>query len=754
MLLAHFIANNRIGFSEYRVFPVHVQIALTYSGYSARFFPMNNESIIENIYRDLRIKRQSVQQTVELIRSGATIPFIARYRKERTGGLDETQIQSVSEKFEYYAELEKRKAYILKSIESAGQLTESLGKKILSCSDKTLLEDIYAPYKPRKKTRALIARERGLEPLARLIREQKPAFVSRDEILAMYVNPALGVNDSAEALQGAEDIIAEEIADDEYIRGWIRDTIKAKGLLVSRAKKDWRGRKSKYGDYYDFKEPVRTIPSHRFLAIRRGANESVLSWKIEMDDGPVIDFMERMTIKDPTHVFSDAYKIAVRDSYKRLLFPSLENEAFALRAESHEKDAILVFSKNLRNLLLSPPAGERPIMGIDPGYRTGCKLACIDKNGTLLAYETVYPLEGRESRTGSKKKLRDLLSTHNIEIIAIGNGTASKETSGFVDEALSEAGLDIRSVMVSESGASVYSASEVAKKEFPDLDVTVRGAVSIARRLQDPLAELVKIDPKAIGVGQYQHDVDQKALKGSLDLVVESCVNFVGVEVNTASYELLSYVSGIGKSLAGNIVGYRKEHGRFRSREELKKVPKMGDKAFELSAGFLRIRDGENPLDGSGIHPETYPIVERIASDSGVKASRLLGDVKLIGTVDIGKYVTEEFGALTLKDIIRELKKPGLDPRSEYEGVRFSTIINRLDDLSEGMVLPGVVTNVTNFGAFVDIGVHQDGLVHISKLSKNFVRDPYEIVRVGDTVSVRVLAVDDALKRISLERIE
>jgi uncharacterized protein len=715
---------------------------------------MNNEPIIDNITKDLRIKRMSIKHTVELLESGATIPFIARYRKEKTDGLDETEIRSIFEKYEYYGELEKRKAAIVKSIEGSGQLTDALRKKIAACTDKTKLEDIYQPYKPKKKTRALIAKEKGLEPLANFIREQKRTGELREAILAKFVDPGKGVATAEEALKGAQDIIAEAIADDEYLRGWIRDTIKTKGLLVSRARKEWRDKPSKYKDYYDFSEPIRAIPSHRFLAIRRGANENVLTWKIEADPENIIDFMERMIVKDPGFIFADAIKDAVADSFKRLLFPSLENEAFGLKAESHETEAIVVFSKNLRNLLLSPPAGERPILGIDPGYRTGCKLACIDKNGTLLGYETVYPLEGKDSRQKAKQKLLDMINRYRIEIVAIGNGTASKETAGYVEEAAAEMDVKIENVMVSEAGASVYSASEVAKKEFPDLDVTIRGAISIARRLQDPLAELVKIDPKSIGVGQYQHDVDQKELKGSLDLTVESCVNFVGVEVNTASYELLSYVSGIGKQLAGNIVAYRREHGRFKTREELKKVDKMGDKSFELSAGFLRIRDGENPLDNSGIHPETYSLVERMANDQGVEPAALLRNTELVGSIDLKKYTTDDFGLLTLKDIIRELKKPGLDPRSEYSGVKFSTIINKLEDLSEGMVLPGVVTNVTNFGAFVDIGVHQDGLIHISKLSKNFVRDPYEIVRVGDTVNVKVLAVDEALKRISLERVE
>jgi uncharacterized protein len=715
---------------------------------------MNNEPIIENIYRDLRIKRQSIKQTVELMNGGSTIPFIARYRKEKTDGLDETEIRSIFEKYEYYEELEKRKFSIIKSIEGTGQLTEVLRKKILACTDKTKLEDIYQPYKPKKKTRAGMAKEKGLEPLAIYIREQKQTDESRESVLAKLVDPAMGVTTPEEALKGAQDIIAEAIADDEYLRGWIRDTIKAKGLLVSRAKKEWRDKPSKFKDYYDFSEPIRAIPSHRFLAIRRGAKENVLAWKIEVEDDAIVDFIERMTIKDPKFMFVDVLHAAVKDSFKRLLFPSLENEAFGLKAESHESEAIVVFGKNLRNLLLSSPAGERAIMGIDPGYRTGCKLACIDKHGSLLCYETVHPLEGRDSRQRSKQKLIEMATTHKIEIIAIGNGTASKETAGFIEEAIADARLELDCVMVSESGASVYSASEVAKKEFPDLDVTIRGAISIARRLQDPLAELVKIDPKSIGVGQYQHDVDQKALKGSLDLTVESCVNFVGVEVNTASYELLSYVSGIGKSLAENIVAFRKKHGGFKTREQLKSVDKMGDKAFELSAGFLRIRDCENPLDNSGIHPETYSLVEKMASDNGIEAATLVGNTKLIGSIDLKKYVTDEFGILTLKDIVRELKKPGLDPRSEYSGNKFSTIINKLDDLSEGMILPGIVTNVTNFGAFVDIGVHQDGLIHISKLSKNFVRDPYEIVRVGDPVSVKVLAVDEGLKRISLERVE
>jgi uncharacterized protein len=715
---------------------------------------MNRDAVIRHIIRETGCTKSAVANTVALIETGATIPFIARYRKERTGGLDEERIGSIVEKHGYFSELEKRKDAILHAIERLGKLDGKLRDAITSCADKTRLEDLYLPFRPKKKTRALAAREKGLLPLADYIWTQDDSGRSKDEIVEPFVDAGKGVPTAAEALAGARDIIAERIADEGELRGWVRDAVKTRGILVSAVKKEWRGKRSKFEDYYDYFEPLASVPSHRFLAVRRGSCENVLAWKIRVDDDAIVDFIERMTVKVPSFPFADEIRIAARDAYKRLIFPSVENEAFNARLEVHDREAIDVFSRNVRALLLAPPAGERPIMGVDPGYRTGCKLACIGGNGELLAHETIRPFEGRDARERAKETIRSLAEKHAIEIVAVGNGTASKEAAGLVEDALAAVGEKIDLVVVSEAGASVYSASDVARREFPDLDVTVRGAVSIARRLQDPLAELVKIDPKSIGVGQYQHDVDQKALRGSLDRTVESCVNFVGVEVNTASAELLSYVSGVGKSLAANIVDYRKKHGRFRARRDLLDVDKLGEKAFELCAGFLRIRDGDDPLDASGIHPETFPIVERIANDCGCGRGSLLRNPGVLAGVDPKRYVTLEFGLPTIRDILRELGKPGHDPRSKFESVRFSTLVNTLADLGEGMILSGVVTNVTDFGAFVDIGVHQDGLVHISKLSENFVRDPHEILRAGDPVRVRVLSVDETRKRISLERIE
>jgi protein Tex len=715
---------------------------------------MNKNFIITSITRDLGLKQQSVQGTVHLLEGGATIPFIARYRKERTSGLDETEIRSVFEKYDYYSELEKRKETILKTIEAQGKLTKELEKKIKECTDKTKLEDMYLPYRPKKRTRATVAQEKGLEPLATLIYSQNPLPTPRQEILKKYVNPEKGVASCEEALAGAMDIVAEWISNEEYFRGWIRDVVKKKGILHSKVKSKWKEKKSKYTQYYDFQENLVSIPSHRLLAIRRGAAENVLSWKIDIDDTHIIDFMRRMTLKNKNAPFTKEIAAAVEDSFRRLIFPSIEKESFHLKLEESEQEAIRVFSKNLKNLLLAPPAGSRMVMGIDPGYRTGCKIALMNKNGDLLEYTTIYPFKGKSKREEAIKTIAGLVKKHSVELIAIGNGTASRETDDIVRESIQEYDLKVHSLVVSEAGASVYSASAVAKEEFPDLDVTIRGAISIGRRLQDPLAELVKIDPKSIGVGQYQHDVNQKELKKSLDYTVESCVNFVGVELNTASVALLSYVSGINKGIAEKIISYRSQKGHFKNRDELMEVEKLGPKTFEQCAGFLRIRESENPLDNSGIHPETYTIVQQMAGDATVPVGNLICNKEALSRINPRDYVTDQFGLPTLKDIIKELKKPGLDPRKEFSSVQFSSRINSLEDLQEGLILNGTVTNVTNFGAFVDIGVHQDGLIHISKLSSNYVRDPYDILAVGDTVRVKVLGVDIPMKRISLERVE
>jgi protein Tex len=715
---------------------------------------MSTQFIISNIAKDLELNDISVKNTVELFEDGATIPFIARYRKEKTHGLDETDIRSISEKLEYYNELEKRKETILKTIEGQDKLTAGLKQKILGCTDKNMLEDMYLPFKPRKRTRATIAKEKGLGPLAELIYLQHNITGTKKSIISKYIDPKKGVQTYEDAITGALDIIAEKISNNEFIRRLVRNNVQKRGRICSKAKKDWIEKHSKFRDYYEFSELIQRSPSHRMLAIRRGSSEDVLTWKIEVDEEHIIGLIESKVVKRNDFLFNKELTVAVKDSFKRLIFPSVEKEVFNLKMEGAEKEAIKVFSKNLRNLLISPPAGGRIIMGIDPGYRTGCKVAVIDQKGDFKKFYAIFPHEPQKRKDEADRILLDLIEQYEVELISIGNGTASKETDIFVRDVINRHNLNVGSVVVSEAGASVYSASENAIKEFPDLDVTVRGAISIARRLQDPLAELVKIDPKSIGVGQYQHDIDQKELKRFLDMTVESCVNYVGVELNTASVELLSYVSGIKRAIAGNIVRYRSEQGLFKSRKELNRVYKLGPRTFEQCAGFLRIRGSSNPLDNSAIHPETYHIVEKMANDRKVSLNQIIGNEKLISLINIEKYVTEDFGIPTLTDILDELKKPGIDPRKEFKSVEFSAEINDLEDLTEDMILEGNVTNVTNFGAFVDIGVHQDGLVHISKLSNSFVKDPNDIVSVGNTVTVKVLDVDVALKRISLEMMD
>ena len=715
---------------------------------------MSTQFIINNITKDLELNDLSVKNTVELFEDGATIPFIARYRKEKTNGLDETDIRSISEKLEYYNELEKRKETILKTIEGQDKLTAGLKQKILDCTDKNMLEDIYLPFKPQKRTRATIAKEKGLGPLAELIYRQHNITGTKKSIVSKYIDPKKGVQTYEDALNGALDIIAEKISNNEFIRRLVRNNAKNWGHICSKAKKDWIEKQSKFQNYYEFSELIQRSPSHRMLAIRRGSSEDVLTWKIEVDEKYIIGLIESEIVKSNDFLFNTELTFAVKDSFKRLIFPSIEKEVFNLKMEEAEKEAIKVFSKNLKNLLLSPPAGGRVIMGIDPGYRSGCKVVVIDQKGDFKKFNAIFPHEPQKRVNEADRILLDLIQQYEVELISIGNGTASKETDIFVRDVINRHNLNVGSVVVSEAGASVYSASENAIKEFPDLDVTIRGAISIARRLQDPLAELVKIDPKSIGVGQYQHDIDQKKLKRILDMTVESCVNYVGVELNTASVELLSYVSGIKRAIAGNIVRYRSEQGLFKSRKELNRVSKLGPRTFEQCAGFLRIRGSSNPLDNSAIHPETYHIVEKMAADRKVSLDQIIGNEKLISLINIEQYVTEDFGIPTLTDILDELKKPGIDPRKEFKSVEFSAEINDLEDLTEDMILEGNVTNVTNFGAFVDIGVHQDGLIHISKLSNSFVKDPNDIVSVGDTVTVKVLDVDVALKRITLERME
>ena len=713
---------------------------------------MSTNFIINQIVKDISLPARSVENTIQLLEENATVPFIARYRKERTDGLDESQIRNISEKLIYYTQLQERKQTILATIESQGKLTPELKKLIEECTDKARLEDLYLPYKPKKRTRATIAKEKGLEPLAELIFAQEPLTESRTDIIAPFISTEKEVETQDQALQGAMDIIAEWISDNADYRGWIREHTLDNALINSKVRKDWKEKKSKFEMYYQYSEPVKSITSHRLLAMRRGTDEGVLSWELEIDQEKIIQYLQKNIIKNESFVFKPEIESAINDSYNRLISSSIEIEVFNLRIKEAEKESISVFSQNLKNLLLAPPAGNKKIMGIDPGFRTGCKVAIIDKNGDYLCYKAIFPHPPQEKTDDAEAAILQMIRENSIEIIAIGNGTASRETEKFIRDLLKNNGLDIICIMVSEAGASVYSASKTAISEFPDLDVTVRGAISIARRLQDPLAELVKIEPRSIGVGQYQHDVNQRQLKESLDHAVESCVNFVGVEFNTASKELLSYVSGIGPTLAENIIQHRSEKGQFHSRQELLDVPKFGPKAYEQCAGFMRLRQSENPLDNSGIHPETYNIVEKMATDLQTNVKSLISNQSLVSKINIKNYVTDEFGLPTLEDIINELKKPGLDPRKDFTSIAFNDNVNEIKDLEQGMELPGVVTNVTNFGAFVDIGVHQDGLVHISKLSNQFVKNPCDVINVGDTIKVKVLSVNIELKRISLER--
>jgi uncharacterized protein len=709
------------------------------------------EAIIGNIVLDLQLSRPAVVNTVQMMGQGDTIPFISRYRKERTGGLDETRIRNIGEKLAYYTELEERKETVLKTIKDQGKLTAALEKEIVACREKQKLEDMYLPYKPKRTTRASIAREKGLGPLADIILAQEIMKGDKQAIIAEYVNGEKGITTPDQALAGALDIVSEQISDNADVRGSLRDCLLSFGAVKSRVRKEWEGKKTKFEMYYEYSEAVKSIPSHRLLAIRRGAKEEVLTWKIEVEDEKAIEIIRQKVAKNNRSLFYPELWAAMENCYAKSLHPSLQLEVFCAKIEESDKDAISVFAKNATNLLLAPPAGHKVIMGVDPGFRTGCKVAVIDGNGNFREYHPIFPHDPQNRKEEAEKVLLGLIEKYRVELIAIGNGTASKETDQFIRGMIKKHGLSARSIVVSEAGASVYSASPLAVAEFPELDVTVRGAISIARRLQDPLAELVKIDPKSIGVGQYQHDVNQFELKKSLDGTVESCVNFVGANLNSASSELLSYVAGIGRFLAKNIVSYRTLKGSFKDKKELLGVPRFGQKAFEQCAGFLRIPGGATPLDNSAIHPESYPIVEKMAADQNLPVDRLVGNAAAIAKIDPQKYVTGTVGLPTLNDIIQELKKPGVDPRKDFSSIEFSADINDLSDLQENMTLEGTVTNVTNFGAFVDVGVHQDGLVHISKLSDRYVRDPHEVVAVGDRVRVRVLKVDLDLKRISLE---
>jgi uncharacterized protein len=711
---------------------------------------LSEQQITQTITRELGLQPFQVGNTLELFNQGATIPFIARYRKEMTGLLDEVQIRSIRDRFDYIKELEERRAAILKSIEEQGKLTDELKAKIEACLVKQELEDLYLPYKPKRKTKGMAAKEKGLEPLAMELWLQAENIVP-EELAERFINPELGVTNVKEALEGAKYIISELISDDAEVRKFIREITMEKGILTSSVKEEFREQKTKFNQYYEFKEPLKGIPSHRFLAIMRGENEEVLTASVETPIEEINQYLLGKFIRDGSYAQTQYLTDVISFSYRVYLNSSIEVELRAEVKERSDAEAIRVFSENLRNLLLAPPAGSRAIMGIDPGLRTGCKVAIVDSTGKFLEYDTVFPHGSAHQRQDAAISLAALAKKHGMELAAIGNGTASRETDVFVREVIKQnKGLKLQPVVVNESGASVYSASDLAREEFPDLDVSVRGAISIARRLQDPLAELVKIDPKSIGVGQYQHDVNQPKLRQALHETVESCVNFVGVDLNTASYSLLSYVSGLSETMAKNIVKYRDENGAFGNRKELLKVSRLGPKAFEQAAGFLRIRDGEDPLDNSAVHPESYPIVKQMAKDIKIKLGQLVGNALFADKIDLKKYVTDTVGLPTLNDILAELKKPGRDPREKFELANFMEGVTEISHLKSGMVMEGVVTNVANFGAFVDIGVHQDGLVHISQLANKYVRDPKEVVKVGQKVKVKVLEVDMDRRRIAL----
>ena len=700
---------------------------------------------IQLIAQRLNLREKQVEQTIALLDEGATIPFISRYRKEATGGLDEVAVAAVAEQHRQLDELEHRKAFVLETIEAQGALTDELRARVTACWDATEIEDIYLPFKPKRRTRAQMAREKGLEPLAQrlLLRPNSDP----EQEAEGFLTDEVGTVD--EALQGARDIIAEQISEDEYSRQTLRRIYSREAVITSKAVKDKSEtpEAAKYRDYFEWSEPLKRCTSHRLLAMRRGESEGVLRVTITpADDERATEQVARRYVKSGTRA-AEQVEMAACDAYKRLLRPSIETEFAASSKEQADEEAIRVFATNLKQLLLAAPLGQRRIMGIDPGFRTGCKVVCLDAQGALLHNETIYPHPPKNETVRSEQTLRRLLKDYAVEAVAIGNGTAGRETEEFV-RSLHLEGVEI--FLVSEDGASVYSASATAREEFPDYDVTVRGAVSIGRRLADPLAELVKIDPKAIGVGQYQHDVDAGALKRSLDQTVESCVNAVGVNLNTASAHLLTYVSGLGAALAKKIVEYRTTHGPFGSRRELLKVPRLGAKAFEQCAGFLRIVDGKNPLDNTAVHPERYDIVQHMAADAGLDVPALIADAEARKRLDLKRYCTADVGLPTLTDILAELDKPGRDPRGKAEVFSFEEGIHSIDDLEIGMILPGVVTNVTNFGAFVDLGIKVKGLVHVSQLADRFVRDPNEVVHVQQQVRVRVLEIDEARGRIAL----
>lgn len=701
-----------------------------------------------SIAKTLGLPEKQVSNTLELLDSGATVPFVARYRKEATGSLDEVQISQIRELKERLVEIDKRRASIMDSIEEQGKMTPELKKKLEAATTLNELEDLYLPYKPKRKTKASVAIEKGLEPLAITIYDQSP--VDLKKIALSYIDKEKGLNTLDDVLQGARDIVAEWISEDGKMRESMRNMFLKEAVIASKVKKDKKESGSKYEIYFNASEKLNKVPSHRLLAMFRGEEEGFLSLSIKPDAERAIRTLEKFTLKD-RNTCSYQVKVATADAYQRLLQPQMETEMRKHFKTLADDNAIEVFSTNLRQLLMASPLGEKRILAIDPGFRTGCKVVALDEQGKLLNHTAIYPHPPQQEYKNASEILQKWVRDYRIEAIAIGNGTAGRETEHFVKYIPFESKVEI--VLVNESGASVYSASEVAREEFGDYDLTVRGAVSIGRRLMDPLAELVKIDPKSIGVGQYQHDVNQPKLQKKLGEVVESCVNFVGVELNTASKELLSYISGVGNVLAKNIVEYRNQHGAFRSREELKKVPRFGEKAFEQAAGFLRIRNAQNPLDASAVHPESYHIVEKMAHDLHSDVPELMQKEELRKQIVLKNYISTSVGLPTLQDIMQELAKPGRDPRTEFENFEFNPNIHSINDLTVGMVVPGIVTNITNFGCFVDIGVHQDGLVHISRLANKFVANPNDVVKLRQKVTVKVEEVDIARKRISLSMI-
>lgn len=709
-------------------------------------------NLIVFLSNEFKLKTSQIQNTLNLLNEGATIPFIARYRKEITGGLDEVVIRELAQKNKYYQELDERRDTIIDSITTQGKMTPELKDKIDTCMNKTELEDLYLPFRPKRQTRASKAKEAGLEPLAQRLLEIDSRDVDLKEQAKPFINKEKGFETAEKALKGACDILAESLSDNADIRKWLRGLAIEKGFLTSHVRKDFSAEKTKFQMYYEYKEKITDIPSHRILGMFRGEREKVLSLKLEIPDEEAFSFLESHLIKNRETAAESLLKETAADAFDRLLLPATETEIRKELRYHADEEAIRVFGENLRELLLASPAGQKPVLGIDPGFRTGCKAAVLDKTGNFLEFAAIYPHDPQNQKEEAKKTILELIERYKIELIAIGNGTASRETEQFIRQVISEYKGDNKplALIVSEAGASVYSASEVAAKEFPDFDVTIRGAISIGRRLQDPLSELVKIDPKAIGVGQYQHDVNQSLLKETLDGVVESCVNQVGVDVNLASTELLSYVSGLTSSLASAIVDFRIQNEEFSFREDLKNVKGMGAKTFEQCAGFLRIPEAAYPLDNSAVHPERYALVEEIAASLDTNLKNLIGNPSLLARVDKNRFISKDVGMPTIEDILLELEKPGRDPRKSFSYASFSEDIKEISDIEPGMKLEGVVTNVTNFGAFVDIGVHQDGLVHISEIADRYIDDPRKYVKVGQVVKVKVLKVDEELRRISL----